>query len=67
MKTGKIDFIRDAYLSTLYWFNESKRFRAGGVEFDGAITGVKENGLLVVTSDNKETTYNLKEIEFLNK
>jgi BirA family biotin operon repressor/biotin-[acetyl-CoA-carboxylase] ligase len=66
LKAGKIDFVRNTYLNRLYWFNQNKRFKAAGTEFNGTITGVKENGLLVVEQDNKETTYNLKEIEFLN-
>ncbi|MGF7078559.1 biotin--[acetyl-CoA-carboxylase] ligase [Mucilaginibacter sp. UYCu711] len=67
LKAGKIDFVRNGYLSRLYWFNQRKRFRAGGEIFEGTITGVKQNGLLVVNKGGEETTYNLKEIEFLNK
>jgi birA, biotin-[acetyl-CoA-carboxylase] ligase region len=67
LKAGKTNFVRDTYLSRLYWFNEEKRFKAAGQEFSGIITGVKDNGLLVVKHDNIETTYNLKEIEFLNR
>jgi BirA family biotin operon repressor/biotin-[acetyl-CoA-carboxylase] ligase len=67
LKAGKINFVRNAYLDRLYWFNQNKRFRAAGEIFNGTITGVKQNGLLVVNKDGEETTYNLKEIEFLNK
>jgi BirA family biotin operon repressor/biotin-[acetyl-CoA-carboxylase] ligase len=66
LKAGKISFVRIAYLDRLYWFNENKRFRANGVEFNGVIIGVKENGLLIVQQNDGEKTYNLKEIEFLN-
>jgi len=67
LKAGKTDLLRDAYLSKLYWLNEEKRFKTAGQEFSGVITGVKHNGLLVVKHQDTETTYNLKEIEFLNK
>ena len=67
LRAGKTDLIRHTYISRLYWFNEQKRFKAAGKEFTGIITGVKDNGLLIVEHNDTETTYNLKEIEFLNK
>jgi BirA family biotin operon repressor/biotin-[acetyl-CoA-carboxylase] ligase len=67
LKAGKIDFVRKAYLNRLYWFNESKRFKAGDEIFNGVITGVKDDGRLIIQTNNIETEYNLKEIEFLNK
>lgn len=67
LKAGQLNLIRQKYLNSLYWFEQQKRFRAGGEEFEGVITGVKENGLLVVKRDDVEITYNLKEIEFLNQ
>jgi BirA family biotin operon repressor/biotin-[acetyl-CoA-carboxylase] ligase len=67
LKAGKISFIRETYLNRLYWFNKDARFKAAGETFNGAIKGVKDNGLLAIQRDNKEITYNFKEIEFLNK
>jgi BirA family biotin operon repressor/biotin-[acetyl-CoA-carboxylase] ligase len=67
LKAGKIDFIRKAYLSRLYWFNESKRFRADDDIFNGTITAVMDNGMLVIQKGGEESVYSLKEIEFLNK
>jgi len=67
LKTGKIDFIRNSYLKRLYWLNERRDFKADGIIFTGTIKNVKGNGLLVMHRDNEEVTYNLKEIEFLNK
>ncbi|MCC8424427.1 biotin--[acetyl-CoA-carboxylase] ligase [Mucilaginibacter sp. UR6-11] len=66
LKAGKTDLIRNTYLTRLYGFNEIKRFKVSEVEFEGKIIGVKENGLLVINQNNKESTYNLKEIKFLN-
>jgi len=67
LKAGKIDFLRNEYLKRLYWLNENKSFKNNENVFEGKITNVKDNGLLVVQIDDKETAYNLKEIEFLNK
>lgn len=67
LKAGKVNVVRDTYLSRLYWFNEKKRFKASDQEFTGIIAGVKDNGLLIVKHNDTESTYNLKEIEFLNK
>ncbi len=67
LKAGKIDLIRKAYINRLYWFNETRTFKAGDKVFSGAIKNVKTNGLLVIQKGNEEINYNLKEIEFLNK
>jgi BirA family biotin operon repressor/biotin-[acetyl-CoA-carboxylase] ligase len=67
LKAGKIDFIRSSYLSRLYWLNEPRRFKAGDEIFEGVIEGVADNGLLQIKRDGALMSYNLKEIEFLNK
>ncbi len=67
LKAGKIDFIRNCYLNSLYWFNEPRPFKAGGEAFEGIIEGVADNGLLQIKKDGATTGYDLKEIEFLNK
>jgi len=67
LKAGKIDLIRSGYLTRLYWMNEQRRFKADDVEFEGIIKGVADNGLLKVNRNGQTETYNLKEIEFLNK
>ncbi|MFD0752042.1 biotin--[acetyl-CoA-carboxylase] ligase [Mucilaginibacter calamicampi] len=67
LKAGKIDLIRSSYLSRLYWLNEERTFRAGDEIFTGIIKGVADNGLLQVYRDGLTASYNLKEIEFLNK
>ncbi len=67
LKAGRIDFIRNAYLNSLYWLNEPRRFKAGGEVFEGIIEGVADNGLLQIKKDGSTTGYDLKEIEFLNK
>ncbi len=68
LKAGKTALIRDSYLSCLYRLNEEKAFRAGDVTFNGSITGVTENGLLILKdNNNKELKFSLKEIQFINQ
>jgi len=68
LQAGKIAFLRETYLSRLYWLNEQKSFKSKGRTFQGIITGVRDNGLLVIRDNkNSEIEFSLKEIEFLNK
>ena len=66
LKSNRFEDVRNAYMARLYWLNENKMFKAKGVEFEGKITTVKENGLLVVNTGPETSEYNQKEIEFLN-
>jgi BirA family transcriptional regulator, biotin operon repressor / biotin---[acetyl-CoA-carboxylase] ligase len=66
LKAGKIELVRNAYQSRLYWLNEVKNFKSSTGVFSGTIRGVKDNGLLVVENNNHELLeFSLKEIEFL--
>ncbi|GAA4336308.1 biotin--[acetyl-CoA-carboxylase] ligase [Mucilaginibacter gynuensis] len=67
LKAGNVTEIREEYLAALYWLNEEREYKSNNSVFTGNITGVKENGLLVVNSDNRELMFDLKQIEFLNK
>ena len=68
LKAGKVSFVRNAYLSRLYWLNERKKFKTQDDIFTGIIKNVRDNGLLVVQNNNdEELEFSLKEIEFLNK
>jgi BirA family biotin operon repressor/biotin-[acetyl-CoA-carboxylase] ligase len=67
LKAGKVNFIREEYLNRLYWLNEPRQFKSNGLIFEGVIKNVMDNGLLVIAADGTERSYNLKEIEFLNK
>jgi BirA family biotin operon repressor/biotin-[acetyl-CoA-carboxylase] ligase len=67
LKAGRIDFVKNIYLSRLYWLNKEGQFQSNGEVFTGMIKDVTDNGLLIVESNGKEDAYNLKEIEFLNK
>ncbi|MGY4538900.1 BirA family biotin operon repressor/biotin-[acetyl-CoA-carboxylase] ligase [Mucilaginibacter sp. UYNi724] len=67
LKAGRIEFVRNLYLSRLYWLNERHAFKSNGEIFEGVIKNVEPAGMLVVDNNGKDETYNLKEIEFLNK
>jgi len=52
----------------MYWLNQQHAFKAGGSIFNGTITSLKNNGLLIVKNNKEvELEFNFKEIEFLNK
>ena len=68
LKAGKIQDVRDSYLSRLYWLNEPRTFKAKGDIFMGMIKSVRDNGILIVENNNQEELeFSLKEIEFINK
>ena len=67
LRAGKFLFVRNTYLSRLYWLNQVKRFKSNDQVFDGVIKNVKENGMLVVENNNGQQEFSLKQIEFLNK
>ena len=67
LKAGRVEFVRNKYLSRLYWLNERRSFKSNGQVFEGIIKNVEPAGLLIIDKDAGEEVYNLKEIEFLNK
>jgi BirA family biotin operon repressor/biotin-[acetyl-CoA-carboxylase] ligase len=68
LKAGQIDFVRNAYLSRLYWLNEVKSFESNQQVFNGTVKNVLPNGLLVIEDTNgQQLEFNLKELKFLNK
>jgi len=67
LKAGKILFVRETYLTRLYWLNEQKEYKSKEGQFAGTIKRVKDNGILVVENNNhQELEFSLKEIEFVN-
>jgi BirA family transcriptional regulator, biotin operon repressor / biotin---[acetyl-CoA-carboxylase] ligase len=66
LKSGRYDAVRNAYRERLYRLNDEKYYRSGDSIFKGRITGVTDEGLLLMISDDRQQKYNLKEIEFLN-
>jgi len=67
LKADKFLFVREKYLSRLYWLNEEREFKSKEGEFTGAIRSVTDTGLLVVKNNKGEDLeFSLKEIEFLH-
>ncbi|MCO5948946.1 biotin--[acetyl-CoA-carboxylase] ligase [Mucilaginibacter flavidus] len=67
LKAGKVLFVRETYLTRLYWLNEQKEYKSKDGPFAGTIKSVKDNGILVVeNNNNEELEFSLKEIEFVN-
>ena len=66
LKSGRYDAVRIAYRERLYRLNEEKYYRFEEHIFEGRITGVTDEGLLLMDAGGVEKKYNLKEIEFLN-
>jgi len=68
LRAGKTELIREAYLNSMYWLNETHLFRSNGDVFSGKIKNIENNGLLVVNNNiETEFKFTFKEIEFLNK
>jgi BirA family biotin operon repressor/biotin-[acetyl-CoA-carboxylase] ligase len=66
LKAGKNLFVRETYLSRLYWLNEQKEYKSKEGQFAGTIKNVRDNGILVVENSNhEELEFSLKEIEFV--
>ncbi|WEK19351.1 MAG: biotin--[acetyl-CoA-carboxylase] ligase [Candidatus Pedobacter colombiensis] len=66
LKSGNLNNLQDNYLNGLYRFNQKALYRHDGHTFEGVITTVTENGLLVIKSEGTEKQYDFKEVEFLN-
>ena len=64
LRSGKFDEIRKEYLSNLYWLNETHLFGADRV-FSGQIVDIDAFGRLVIESNNERSTYDIKEIAFI--
>lgn len=65
LKQNNLSKINEAYLQRLYRFNEWANYNAQQNTFSARITGVEENGLLVLTTrENKVLKFNFKEIIF---
>jgi BirA family biotin operon repressor/biotin-[acetyl-CoA-carboxylase] ligase len=67
LRAGKTAAIKQAYMSCMYWLNEAHNFRSNGEIFEGIIKDVRDNGVLVIQTNNTEKEFSFKEIEFLNR
>ena len=66
LKAGQTALVRESYLNRLYWLNESHSFRSNGDVFEGTISNVKDNGVLVINNNfETELEFTFKQIEFI--
>ena len=65
LRSGKTDFLKQEYLNHLYWRGEVHHFRTIHEAFTGVITYVEEDGRLTILRDDKEVSFDLKEITFV--
>ncbi len=55
----------EIYLKQLYQLNEPRVYKDTSGQFDGVIRGVTDSGRLVLQKENREVSYDLKEIAFM--
>lgn len=67
LRAGQYLSLQEEYLKRLYQFKESGHYKYNGQVFEGMITAVTDQGMLVISSGGKEQAYNFKELEFLIK
>jgi BirA family biotin operon repressor/biotin-[acetyl-CoA-carboxylase] ligase len=67
LRAGNYDTLCDEYLSFLYLLNVKASYRQNGEIIEGKIINVSDTGLLSMETEAGVTTYNFKEIEFINQ
>jgi BirA family biotin operon repressor/biotin-[acetyl-CoA-carboxylase] ligase len=65
LKVNKNFSLENDYLKRLYLYRRPAHYKHNGEVFEGTITGVTPQGLLVISEEGKERTFNFKEVEFL--
>lgn len=67
MLYGDREIIRQEYVSKLYRLNELRRYGSAGSVFEGRITNISDEGLLIIeTSEGRLMTFAFKEIDYLS-
>ena len=66
LRAGQYDQLKREYSHCLYKLNRLAFFRQNGELLEGKITGVTEEGLLLLAVNGAIRRYNFKEIEFMN-
>lgn len=65
LKAGDWGAVHTDYLRQLYGFGEQRSFiRRDGTEIQGRITGIAENGHILIESAGKVFSFEMKEIQF---
>ncbi len=65
LKAGKFDFLKEAYLSKLYRFEEEHFYIIDAERVKGKIIDIETSGRLVLIVDNIRKSFDTKEIEFI--
>jgi BirA family biotin operon repressor/biotin-[acetyl-CoA-carboxylase] ligase len=66
LRHGRESELKQEYHANLYWRNERRTFSHGSKTFDGTITGVDEDGRLVVEENHETKCFDVKEIKFIS-
>ena len=67
LKSGDEELIDRAYLASMYWFNETRKFKIGNEVVEGIIVGVNLIGKLELKVEERIESLDLKEITFLKE
>lgn len=67
LKSGKSNDLKSEYLTKLYRFNEKHLFSAYQEIFLGTITGINEQGKILIEDTSGVKAYDFKEVAFLKK
>jgi BirA family biotin operon repressor/biotin-[acetyl-CoA-carboxylase] ligase len=67
LKAGNYADLKKCYLANLYNYDKDAWYKQGDQVFQGRITGVTDEGLLIILTNGTRQTYNFKEIQFIQK
>lgn len=67
IETGNYQFLRKNYLGHLYLLNQLALFEDKDGLFEGVITGISKEGLLMIDKGSVQHSYDLKEIKFISR
>ncbi len=65
LRRGNYPDLKSRYLANLYNFNIPAVYKHQGVQFEGRIIDVTDEGLLLVQQNDNVTKYNFKEIQYI--
>lgn len=67
IRKGELKKLREDYLNNLYLLNQDAEFEDNGGFFKGKITGISDEGFLLVEKEGISRKYDLKEIRFIGQ
>jgi BirA family biotin operon repressor/biotin-[acetyl-CoA-carboxylase] ligase len=65
LRDNKLEELYQNYLANLYRFNELHDFKSDNTCFSGTITGLDENGRLIIKVKEETRAFSFKEVEFV--